>query len=184
MLKELCEEFLKHLQGVLPVLEKLQKESQGFRGRVKEVLKAGSTASKIMAYQKSIQQLQSDFKFMTLVDIGFKVNEIQVSLTSVDHITIPVDQSVHDCPPPSRIFQGRQTILAKMHKFFTPDSGKQLIYVLHGLGGAGKTHIALKFIQESPANFSDTFFVDASTLDTINTSLKNIAKCKSAGDLA
>ncbi|KAJ7038536.1 P-loop containing nucleoside triphosphate hydrolase protein, partial [Mycena alexandri] len=94
----------------------------------------------------------------------------------------PAVQSINSCPPPSQIFQGRQTILAKMHQLFTPDSGKQLIYVLHGLGGAGKTQIALKFIQESLANFSDIFFVDASTLDTIETGLKNIAVSKAVGD--
>ncbi|KAJ7041745.1 P-loop containing nucleoside triphosphate hydrolase protein [Mycena alexandri] len=95
-----------------------------------------------------------------------------------------VVQSINNCPPPSRNFQGRQTILEKMHQFFTTDSGKQLIYVLHGLGGAGKTQIALKFIQESLASFSDTFFVDASTLNTIETALKNIAVSKSVGDSA
>ncbi|KAJ7015800.1 P-loop containing nucleoside triphosphate hydrolase protein, partial [Mycena alexandri] len=91
-----------------------------------------------------------------------------------------------NCLPPSRIFQGRQTILAKMHQFFTTDSGKQLIYVLHGLGGAGKTQIALKFIQESSTSysFSDTFLVDASTLNTIETALKNIAVFKGVGDSA
>jgi hypothetical protein len=56
---------------------------------------------------------------------------------------------INDCPLPSRIFYGQQAILNKMHQFFTPDVGQQHIYVLHGLGGAGKTQIALKFIQES-----------------------------------
>jgi tRNA A37 threonylcarbamoyladenosine biosynthesis protein TsaE len=36
-----------------------------------------------------------------------------------------------------------------MNQFFTQDIGKQHIYVLHGLGGAGKTQIALKFINDS-----------------------------------
>jgi GTPase SAR1 family protein len=36
-----------------------------------------------------------------------------------------------------------------MHQFFKQDLGKQHIYVLYGLGGAGKTQIALKFIEES-----------------------------------
>ncbi|KAJ7019311.1 P-loop containing nucleoside triphosphate hydrolase protein, partial [Mycena alexandri] len=182
MLKELCTEFAKHLHGILPALEKLQRESQSFGGRVKEVMKASSTASKIAAYQKSIQQLQSDFKFITLVDMGFKVNEIHASLALANVATIPLNQSINTCPPPSRIFQGRQTILVKMYQFFTPDSVKQCIYVLHGLGGAGKTQIALKFIRESSGSFSDTFLVDASTLDTINTGLKNIAVSKGVGD--
>ncbi|KAJ7700635.1 hypothetical protein B0H16DRAFT_1902900 [Mycena metata] len=56
------------------------------------------------------------------------------------------------------------------------------IYVLHGLGGAGKTQIALKFIKESSSRFSDIFFIDTSTIATIDTGLKNIAILKDAGD--
>ncbi|KAJ7887710.1 FabD lysophospholipase-like protein, partial [Mycena leptocephala] len=50
------------------------------------------------------------------------------------------------CPPPSQIFQGRQDILAKMDEYFSKDIGERHIYVLHGLGGSGKTQIALKFL--------------------------------------
>ncbi|KAJ6603200.1 hypothetical protein DFH09DRAFT_882243, partial [Mycena vulgaris] len=58
-------------------------------------------------------------------------------------------QTMTKCPPPSRIFHGRRNILEKMDQFFTQDLEKQHIYLLHGLGGAGKTQIALKFIEES-----------------------------------
>jgi hypothetical protein len=57
--------------------------------------------------------------------------------------------SINNCPPPSRIFHGRQIILEKLHKFFEQELNTQKIYLLHGLGGSGKTQIALKFIQES-----------------------------------
>jgi hypothetical protein len=53
------------------------------------------------------------------------------------------------CPPPSRIFHGRKDILLKMHEYFSRDIGKRHISLLHGLGGSGKTQIALKFIDES-----------------------------------
>jgi hypothetical protein len=58
-------------------------------------------------------------------------------------------QQANNCPPPSRIFQGRQTIRDEMNDFFTQEIQKQLIYLLYGLGGAGKTQIALKFISGS-----------------------------------
>jgi Cdc6-like AAA superfamily ATPase len=51
------------------------------------------------------------------------------------------------CPPPSQIFQGRQDILEKMAKYFSADPGQRHIYVLYGLGGSGKTQIALKFLD-------------------------------------
>ncbi|KAF7333618.1 FabD/lysophospholipase-like protein [Mycena sanguinolenta] len=67
-----------------------------------------------------------------------------------------------------------------MHKFFSQDTRKQKRYVLYGLGGAGKTQIALKFIEDW-TNFKDQFFVDASNKDTAETGLKNIAATKETG---
>ncbi|KAJ7811530.1 P-loop containing nucleoside triphosphate hydrolase protein [Mycena olivaceomarginata] len=95
---------------------------------------------------------------------------------------IQASQTINHCPPPSRIFQGRRDILDKMHSFFTSDVGIQHIYVLYGLGGAGKTQITLKFINESSSRFSDTFFIDASTIATIDTGFKSIAVGKGSGD--
>ncbi|KAJ7857990.1 hypothetical protein B0H13DRAFT_1902056 [Mycena leptocephala] len=89
-------------------------------------------------------------------------------------------QQINNCPPPSRIFHGRQAILNNMHEFFNQDTGKQHIYVLHGLGGAGKTQIGLKFINDS-SHFTDEFFLDGSTTETIDASLKNIASVKNVG---
>ena len=61
---------------------------------------------------------------------------------------VQASQIANHCSPPSRIFHGRRDILDKMHHFFMSDRGSQNIYVLHGLGGAGKTEIVLKFINE------------------------------------
>ncbi|KAJ7832009.1 P-loop containing nucleoside triphosphate hydrolase protein [Mycena leptocephala] len=88
-----------------------------------------------------------------------------------------VNQTINNCPPPSRIFHGRQNILDKMHKYFSQNQMQQHILLLYGVGGAGKTQIALKFIQTSSC-FSDTFYIDARTQDTINAGLKNIALIK------
>ncbi|KAJ7938603.1 hypothetical protein B0H13DRAFT_2226304 [Mycena leptocephala] len=64
-----------------------------------------------------------------------------------------------------------------MHKHFNQDQAQQHIFLLHGVGGAGKTQIALKFIQAS-SRFSDSFHIDASTRDTIDVGLENIALIK------
>ncbi|KAF8195144.1 P-loop containing nucleoside triphosphate hydrolase protein [Mycena galopus ATCC 62051] len=95
---------------------------------------------------------------------------------------IQASQIVNHCAPPSRIFQGRRDILDKMHYFFKSNKGTQNVYVLHGLGGAGKTQIALKFIQESSSCFSNIFFIDTSTVATIDTGLRNIAVMKDSGN--
>ncbi|KAJ7711879.1 P-loop containing nucleoside triphosphate hydrolase protein [Mycena metata] len=103
------------------------------------------------------------------------------AMISPNPSAVQVPQHTNNCPPASRIFQGREEVLAKIQGYFAQDIRKQGIYVLHGLGGAGKTQIALKFIQDSSC-FTNIFFVDASTIDTIDTGFKNIAKLKSVGD--
>ncbi|KAJ7711364.1 P-loop containing nucleoside triphosphate hydrolase protein [Mycena metata] len=119
---------------------------------------------------------------MAIVETNFKVDEIHAIVTAPSFAMVKAVQNINNCPPPSRIFQGRQAILKKMHLFFNTDSGEQHIYVLHGLGGAGKTQIALKFIEQS--SFFDIFLVDTSKVETIETGLKSIAVSKSAGDSA
>ncbi|KAJ7018261.1 hypothetical protein C8F04DRAFT_1328470 [Mycena alexandri] len=184
--KDLCEELESYLAAVILAIQNLQDQSKGFRGRVKEFVKSSSITDEITGYQQKIQGLCSKLQATLLVnvDTNLKVDEIYAAVTAPGFTVVTAVESINNCPPPSRNFQGRQTILEKMHQFFGTGSGKQLIYVLHGLGGAGKTQIALKFIQESLARFSDTFLVDASTLDTIDTGLKNLAMSKNVGDSA
>ena len=53
------------------------------------------------------------------------------------------------CPPPVASFIGRNVILDRMRNYFDSESACQRIFVLHGLGGAGKSQLAFKFIDES-----------------------------------
>ncbi|KAJ6475447.1 hypothetical protein C8R45DRAFT_1054713 [Mycena sanguinolenta] len=68
-----------------------------------------------------------------------------------------------------------------MHQFFAQDPQRQKVYVLYGLGGAGKTQIALKFIEDW-TNFTDRILLDASTTETIEMGLTNIATIKQSGN--
>ncbi|KAJ7437946.1 hypothetical protein FB451DRAFT_170370, partial [Mycena latifolia] len=47
---------------------------------------------------------------------------------------------------------------------------------------AGKTQVALKFIEQSVSQFTDIFVIDTSTVETIDAGLKLIATTKSVGD--
>ncbi|KAJ7765957.1 hypothetical protein DFH07DRAFT_359600 [Mycena maculata] len=177
--KGLCEDLERCLQDILNAIEPLKKEPRGFRSRFKEVVKWSSTADQIAGYQKRIQTLRSNFVLTATVDTNFQVHKLT---TLGFNVAVPqVIQSINNCPPPSRIFHGRQIILNKMQAYFSQDIGKQHIFLLHGLGGAGKTQIALKFIQES-SQFSDIFMLDASTTDTLDAALKNITVTKNVGD--
>lgn len=60
------------------------------------------------------------------------------------------------CPPPSRVFTGRADILSIMNEHFSLDStNEQLMFVLYGLGGSGKTEIMRRFVADSQAQTKD-----------------------------
>ena len=57
------------------------------------------------------------------------------------------------CPPPTNVFTGRADILSQLDEYFCPsptsfDSEEQRVFVLYGLGGAGKSQIAFKFVKQ------------------------------------
>ncbi|KAJ7808107.1 hypothetical protein B0H14DRAFT_1521393 [Mycena olivaceomarginata] len=98
------------------------------------------------------------------VHLHIKTKHFALNNLHAGSAAVQASPIVNHCPPPSRIFHGRRDILDKMHHSFTSNAGIQHIYVLHGLGGAGKTQIALKFINESSSRFSDIFLIDASSI--------------------
>jgi Cdc6-like AAA superfamily ATPase len=65
--------------------------------------------------------------------------------------TIQAESSSGMSIQPSSVFTGREDILSQLDSYFSlegPDKEKQHIFVLYGLGGAGKTQIALKFVDK------------------------------------
>ncbi|KAJ7251633.1 hypothetical protein C8J57DRAFT_1352189 [Mycena rebaudengoi] len=173
--KGLCEDLESCLKDVLDVVEHLQKAPKGFRDRVKEVVKLTSNTEKITGYQNRLRTLRSNFVLLATIDTNFHVQKLTMVPPNIP--IAQMTQSINNCPPPSRIFHGRQVILDKMHEYFNQKLAKQHIFLLYGLGGAGKSQIALKFIEQSSC-FSDIFLIDTSTWDTIETGLKNIAVIK------
>ncbi|KAJ7800085.1 P-loop containing nucleoside triphosphate hydrolase protein [Mycena olivaceomarginata] len=186
-LKGLCEELECFLCNVLLAVTTLQNVSRGLWGYIKNFFKASGVINEISLYNREIRGLCSRLHLVAAVDTNFTVANMSLKINEIHASTMPCDitmaattEKTNDCPRPSRIFCGRQEILGKMYQYFTKDLGKQHIYVLYGLGGAGKTQIALKFIDKS-LHFTDRFFLDASTTETLDTSIKNIATMKNIG---
>ncbi|KAJ6533869.1 hypothetical protein DFH09DRAFT_1284320 [Mycena vulgaris] len=95
---------------------------------------------------------------------AFEINQSKVALPLVK------------CPPPSQIFQGRQDILKKMDEYFSRAIGERHIYVLYGLGGSGKSQIDINPLgNHGHTIFTKQFFINASSLQTLDTAFKNIA---------
>ncbi|KAJ7763489.1 P-loop containing nucleoside triphosphate hydrolase protein [Mycena metata] len=161
----------------------MQAETKGFRGQIKGFTKSSSISVEIAGYEKRIQELILNIN-ITEAGANSRAKKIEATLhamISPNPLAVQVPLNTNNCPPATRIFQGREKILVKMKEFLESNTTQQHIYVLHGLGGAGKTQIALKFIQDS-IHFTNTFFVDASTIETINIGFKNIARLQNAGN--
>ncbi|KAG8713433.1 hypothetical protein FRC11_012167 [Ceratobasidium sp. 423] len=90
-------------------------------------------------------------------------------------------QPIGRCPPPSLSFTGREDILESLREYFFDHHRDRHIYVLYGLGGAGKTQIALAFIHRHKKLFWDVFLIDATSCDTVSTGLKQLAQRANAG---
>ncbi|KAJ7211648.1 hypothetical protein GGX14DRAFT_542759 [Mycena pura] len=172
------------LQGVLDALKKLQSKPKGIRGHLKEVLYSSGVADEISGYDRKIQELRLNFILTTNLDTNRQVHLLG-SASGTDSTLMQGKQYFTNCPPASRMFQGRQNILDNMQHFFSQhDLGKQRIYVLYGLGGGGKTQTALKFIERSHSQFSSTCLIDTSTKETIDTAFKDVAVKQKIGDTA
>ncbi|KAF8598773.1 hypothetical protein BDV93DRAFT_324215 [Ceratobasidium sp. AG-I] len=87
------------------------------------------------------------------------------------------------CPPPSQIFTGREDILEQMRSYFSDASPPDRhLFVLCGLGGSGKTQLALRFVDIHRALFWDVFYIDATSHQTASAGLSALAKAAKAGE--
>ncbi|KIK03908.1 hypothetical protein K443DRAFT_94159 [Laccaria amethystina LaAM-08-1] len=86
-------------------------------------------------------------------------------------------------PNPSNRFTGRTEVITKLKWHFSKANGsaqKRKFFLLHGMGGIGKTQICLKFIEEMSDCFSSVFWIDASSVGTITQGLKGICNLPAA----
>ncbi|CAE6429115.1 unnamed protein product [Rhizoctonia solani] len=90
-------------------------------------------------------------------------------------------RGIRSCPLPSGRFVGREDRREMVQLYFTRASEGRHVFVLYGLGGSGKTQIALKCAEELKQRFLHTIFVDASSDESIQTSLATVAVKNSLG---
>ncbi|KAK1756233.1 hypothetical protein QBC47DRAFT_342927 [Echria macrotheca] len=107
-----------------------------------------------------------------LRDVVATAAEATKTASNNDYFDIP--QSV------STIFTGREEFLEELRLLFIPPSTKtrkefQRRFVIHGLGGSGKTQFCSKFAQDNRDSFWGVFWIDASTEERIKQTLGAIA---------
>ena len=76
-------------------------------------------------------------------------------------------------------FVARDSDLVWLEEALIPILGcdmRRKVFVLHGLGGIGKTQLAVEFVRRHKRTFSASFWLDGSTHDSIRRSIAGIAR--------
>ena len=76
-------------------------------------------------------------------------------------------------------FVARDVEMARLVEVMLPNSAdrtRRKICVLHGLGGIGKTQLAIEFARTHRQNYSAVFWIDGSSKEKLKQSIANLAK--------
>ncbi|WP_158273902.1 tetratricopeptide repeat protein [Micromonospora sp. RP3T] len=98
--------------------------------------------------------------------------------------TDPVSGLANLPRPPVPIFCGRDTELAFLRAHLHPEpasDGSSLGIVLHGLGGVGKTELALQFTHTARDRFTLTWWITADTGDNLAAGLAALTRALNPG---
>ncbi|KEP46808.1 putative calcium-independent phospholipase A2-gamma, partial [Rhizoctonia solani 123E] len=83
---------------------------------------------------------------------------------------------VKKCPAPSSYYTGRAKETQGVGSCIVNNGNQQQVCVIYGLGGAGKSQLAFKTIQQNYHHWNHIVYVDAASNDTIEKALGDFAK--------
>jgi hypothetical protein len=74
-------------------------------------------------------------------------------------------------------FVQREAEMRQLEKFFQPDAlnKRRKVFVVHGLGGMGKTQLCVEYARQHKEDFTAIFWLDGSSKDALRQSLANVA---------
>ncbi|KAG8712168.1 hypothetical protein FRC09_020154 [Ceratobasidium sp. 395] len=121
---------------------------------------------------KAAQSVVASNGVLVGADIGGTVRQSVVQLTT----------GVKRCPAPSSAFTGCERQISQVVNCLLGRNNERRVCVVHGLGGSGKTQIALKSAERTRDNWSDIVYVDATTRETAIATLKGFAQARKIGE--
>ncbi|KAG8720189.1 hypothetical protein FRC09_009986 [Ceratobasidium sp. 395] len=96
--------------------------------------------------------------------------------------TVQQATGVRRCPAPSPAFTGCERQISQVVNCLLSRTNERRVCVVHGLGGSGKTQIALKVVERTRDNWSDIVYVDATTRESTIATLTGFAQARGAGE--
>ncbi|CCO35944.1 Calcium-independent phospholipase A2-gamma [Rhizoctonia solani AG-1 IB] len=87
------------------------------------------------------------------------------------------------CPAPTPGYTGREDMIEVAQScILGQDSAEQIVCVMYGLGGAGKTQLALRVVERTRGHWADVIYIDASNQDSIEAGLQGVSVARKTGD--
>jgi hypothetical protein len=86
------------------------------------------------------------------------------------------------CPAPTPMFTGRDAESNQVEACIVGSANERRVCVVHGLGGTGKTQLALKTIERTRDKWTQVIYLDASSREAIQGALQEFAQANHIGN--
>ncbi|KAG8736106.1 hypothetical protein FRC10_009704 [Ceratobasidium sp. 414] len=89
---------------------------------------------------------------------------------------------VKQCPAPTSVYTERPKPIEQAISCLTTNAQERRIFVFHGLGGAGKTQLALQTVERTREHWSDVIYADATSAESLTSTLREFAIARKIGE--
>ncbi|KAK6597410.1 NB-ARC and TPR domain protein [Botrytis cinerea] len=171
-------------KALVRVLEGCLRQLQTLESLIKD-LTPSSTASKLQKTWKGIRSFGKDTKVREIVGIlaeykstiALHLSTVHVHITTKSGSSLSEQRSYFDVPQ-SRVshFVGRKDVLNRIQTALEASHNDPSIVVITGVGGQGKTQIALEFIHQHMKLYKGVFWIDASSQKSASRGFERILK--------